>query len=135
MLRSILAIVAGFVAIAVLSLGTDAALVAAGVMPPHGQPVDTGLLALSLAYVAVFAIAGCWLAAYLAPGRPMLHALILGALGLAFNVFGAVGMRGLYPGWYLAAGVVLTLPYAWVGGKLREMQLARGRAVGYAAAS
>ena len=55
----------------------------------------------------------------------MLHALILGALGLAFNVAGAVSMRGQVPGWYLAAGVALTLPYAWIGGRLREIQLAR----------
>jgi hypothetical protein len=133
MLRSILAVVAGFVVIGALSFGTSAALAAAGVLPPAGQPVmDTGLLALTLAYVAVYAIAGCWLAAYLAPSRPMLHALVLGALGLVFNVFGAVSMRGLYPGWYLAAGVALTMPYAWIGGKLREMQLARGRAPGLA---
>jgi len=136
MLRSILAVVAGFVAIAVLSFGTSAALAAAGVVPPAGQPVmETGPLVLSTAYVAVFAIAGCWLAAYLAPARPMLHALILGGLGLLFNVFGAVSARGLYPGWYLAAGIALTMPYAWIGGRLREMQLARGRAPGYAAAN
>jgi hypothetical protein len=133
MLRSILAIVAGFVAIGVLSFGTNAALHAAGILPAADQPIfDTGLLLLTIAYVAVFAIAGCYLTAVLAPNRPMLHALILGALGLVLNVVTAASMRGQVPDWYLAAGVLLTMPYAWIGGKLREMQLARGRAPGLA---
>lgn len=132
MVRSILAIVAGFVAIAVLSIGTDVVLVAAGVFPPANQPVtDPALLALTLAYVAVYAIAGCYFTATLAPSRPMPHALILGALGLAFNIATALGMRGQLPGWYLAAGLLLTMPYAWIGGKLRELQLTR-RAPGLA---
>ena len=133
MLRSILAIVAGFVTIGVLSVGTNAALHAAGILPDADQPIfDTGLLLLTMAYVAVYAIAGCYLTAMLAPNRPMLHALILGALGLVLNVVTAAGMRGQFPDWYLAAGVLLTMPYAWIGGKLREMQLARGRAPGLA---
>lgn len=133
MLRSILAIVAGFITIGVLSFGTNAALHAAGVLPAADQPIfDTGLLLLTIAYVAVFAIAGCYLTAVLAPNRPMLHALILGALGLVLNVVTAASMRGQFPEWYLAANVLLTMPYAWIGGKLREMQLARGRSPGLA---
>jgi hypothetical protein len=133
MLRSILAIVAGFITIGVLSFGTNAALHAVGILPAPDQPIhDTGLLLLTIAYVAVFAIAGCYLTAVLAPNRPMLHALILGALGLVLNVATAASMRGQFPDWYLAAGVLLTMPYAWIGGKLREMQLARGRTPGLA---
>lgn len=132
MLRSILAVVVGFLVIGALSFGADAALSAAGVMP-HGQPVTgTGLLLLSMAYVAVFAIFGCWLAAYLAPSRPMLHALVLGVLGLVFNAVAAAATRGQVPDWYLAVSLALVMPYAWAGGKLREMQLARGRAPGLA---
>ncbi|HEU4560237.1 MAG TPA: hypothetical protein VFS20_20475, partial [Longimicrobium sp.] len=127
MLRSILAIVAGFVAIGVLSFGTAAGLSAAGILPDTSQPTtDTGVLLLTLAYVAVYAIAGCYLTAVLAPNRPMRHALILGALGLVFNVVSSLGMRGLFPDWYLAVGVLTTMPYAWIGGRLRELQLARG---------
>lgn len=126
MLRSVLAIVAGFVLIGALTFATTAALQAAGVMPPQGQPLaDPALLVLSLAYVAVYAIAGCYLAAWLAPSRPMRHALILGVLGLAFNVVTGLGMRGQVPDWYIAAGIVLTMPYAWIGGRLREGQAAR----------
>jgi hypothetical protein len=134
MLRSILAIVAGFVAIAVLSIGTSVALAAAGIFPDTSQPTtDTGLLMLTLAYVAVYAIAGCYLAAVLAPNRPMRHALILGVLGLAFNLISGLSLRGQFPNWYLVAGVLTTMPYAWIGGLLREFQLDRGRAPGLAA--
>jgi hypothetical protein len=127
-LRSILAVAAGFLFIGALSFGTDAALYAAGVIPTHGQPITSvGLLLLATAYVAVYAIAGCWLAAFLAPGRPMLHALILGALGLAFNVAGAVATWGQEPAWYPLLNLALVMPYAWVGGRLRELQVERAR--------
>src|SRR5215218_2263787 len=82
--RSILAVVAGFLFIGAIASGTAAALTAAGVFPPATEPItDIGLVLVETAYVAVYAIAGCWLAAFLAPDRPMRHALILGVLGLA----------------------------------------------------
>jgi hypothetical protein len=128
LVRSILAIVTGFLVIGVLSFGTDAVLASAGVFPPRGQPVTSvGLLLLVTAYVAVYAIFGCWLTAYLAPGHPMRHALILGALGFAFNVMGALANRGTMPDWFLLLSLALVMPYAWIGGRLREMQLARTR--------
>lgn len=125
--RSILAIVIGFLFIGVLSIGTDGVLAAAGVFPPQGQPVTSvGLLLLTVAYVAVYAIAGCWLAAWLAPGRPLRHALILGALGLVAQVPPAVMQWGLMPKWYTLVNLALVMPYAWIGGRIREAQLARG---------
>lgn len=126
--RSILAIVAGFLFIAALAFGTGAALHAAGIVPAPDEPLtDTGQLLLETAYVAVFAIAGCWLAARLAPSRPMRHALILGLLGLAFNVMGAVTTWGQRPVWSVVLNLALVMPYAWIGGRLRELQLARAR--------
>jgi hypothetical protein len=125
-LRSILAVAAGFVFIAVLAFGTDAALMSAGVLPPPTQPVtDTGILVLTLVYVGVYAIAGSWLAAALAPSHPMRHALILAALGLIFQV--AMGLMtdawGRVPTWYNAVALLLVMPYGWIGGRLRERQL------------
>lgn len=128
--RSVLAIVAGFLLIGALSFGTDVALVSAGVYGPDGQPgANVGLLLLRTAYVAVYAITGCWLAAYLAPGRPMLHALVLGAVGLVFNVAGAVAGWGVVPAWYIVLNLLLVMVYAWIGGRIREAQIARAPAV------
>jgi hypothetical protein len=126
--RSILAIVAGFLLIGALAFGTGAALQGAGIMPAAGEPMtDIGRVLLEAAYVAVFAIAGCWLAAWLAPNAPMRHALILGVLGLAFNLMGAVATWGQRPAWSIVLNLALVMPYAWIGGRLREMQLERGR--------
>ena len=126
--RSILAIVTGFVVIAALSIGTDFALGAMGVYPRPPAPLtDTTLLVLSQVYVAVYAIFGCWLTAAMAPDRPMRHALILGALGLIFNLAAASANAARVPMWYVVAAIVLVMPYAWIGGWLRERQLA-GRA-------
>jgi hypothetical protein len=133
--RSILAVAAGFVFIAALSFGTDAALLAAGILPPPGTPVfDTKILLLATAYVAVYAIAGCWLTAALAPDRPMRHALIEGALGLAFTILAVTARWGLVPVWYSVVSLATVMPYAWIGGRLRERQVAaRGRTPSVAA--
>jgi len=126
--RSILAIVIGFLVIGALAFGTAMALTAAGVFPPATEPItDVGLLLLEAAFVAVYAIFGCWLAAFLAPSHPMRHALILGVLGLAFNVMGALAMSGQRPTWSVALNLALVMPYAWIGGRLRERQLGRPR--------
>src|SRR4030095_14486309 len=71
------AVIAGLLAVIILSNGTDAVLHATGVYPPWSQPMADGLFLLATAYRIVFAIAGSYIAARLAPSRPMLHALIL----------------------------------------------------------
>lgn len=121
LLRSVAAVLAGFVAIVVLSLGTDQLMHTLEVYPPWGQPMrDTGLLLLALAYRIVYAVAGCYLAARLAPHNPMRHALVLGAIGFALSTAGAVATipMDLGPAWYPIALALTALPCAWLGGAL-----------------
>lgn len=130
--RSILAIVTGFLVIGALSFGADAVL--RQIMPTAfdaaGRAGSVAVLLLTMAYVAVFAIAGCYLAARLAPNRPMRHALILGVLGLVFNIAGSVAVWDTAPAWYHVVSLLMVMPYAWIGGKLRENQLgARDRSL------
>ena len=127
MLRSIGAILFGFVLIAALSFGGDAVMrslvpdaFAAGFLD-----ASVGLLLAVQAYVALFAIIGCYVTARLAPHRPMRHALILGFLGLLFNLVGTYLMWDTAPVWYHALALALVMPLAWIGGWLRERQLAR----------
>jgi hypothetical protein len=125
--RSVGAVVVGFVFIAALSFGADAVI---RVSLPHAYGADgsiasTAVLLASLVYMAIFAITGCYLAARLASHRPMEHALVLGALGLAFTVIAVIGMRGSLPLWYGAVSVLTVFPYAWLGGRLREVEMAR----------
>jgi hypothetical protein len=132
MLRSALAIVVGFVYIGALSFGADALL--RGVLPDAfgagGRVESTPVLLLTIAYVGLFAISGCYLAARIAPGHPMRHALFLGVLGLIVNVTGTVAMWDTAPAWFHVVSLLLVMPYAYAGGRLREIELARGRPTG-----
>jgi len=123
--RSIGALLAGFVAVVVLSLGTDLALHKAGIFPPFDQRMSDALFGLATAYRTVYAIVGGYVTARLAPDRPMGHALVGGFIGLVLATLGAVltWNRALGPHWYPLALIVTALPTAWVGGKLRTMQL------------
>ncbi len=122
--RTAAALLAGFVLIVALSTLTDLALHRTGVFPPEGQPMPDVLWALATAYRIAYGIAGCWLAARLAPDRPMWHALALGWLGVVLSTFGTVATWNLGPAfgpkWYPIALVLTALPSAWVGGKLRR---------------
>ena len=129
--RSVLAVLAGFVVIFVLSLGTDAILHATGVYPPWGQPMADSLFVLATAYRILYGVLGCWVTARLAPDRPMAHAMVLGAIGFVFSLAGLVFAQKqgpeLGPLWYSIAIVAIALPCAWAGGWLRIAQL-RARA-------
>lgn len=128
--RRVGAVLAGLLAIFALSLGTDMVLHASGVFPPWGQPMADSLFALAMAYRIVYAVAGCYITARLAPDRPMQHALALGALGVALSTAGAVATwnRGpaFGPHWYPVALIISSIPCAWAGGWLaaRRMPLA-----------
>ena len=122
LLRSIGATLAGLLAIVILSTATDMALHATGIYPPISERMSDKLFVLATAYRIVFGIAGCYLAARLAPDRPMKHALILGVVGLVLSIAGAAAMWGAGPGWYSLAIIAIALPCAWIGGKVVLIQ-------------
>ena len=132
-LRSIAAVFAAVVAVFVLSLGTDVVMHATGIFPPWFQPMAGALFLLALAYRIVYGVAGGYIAARLAPDRPIAHAIALGVVGLVLSTAGAAGTwnRGpeFGPKWYPLALVATALPCAWAGGKLCTNQL-RARAAG-----
>ncbi len=119
--RSTGAVLAGFVTIVVLSLGTDQVLHMLEVYPPWGQPMSGGLFGLATAYRIVYTIAGGYLTARLAPHAPVRHAVILGLIGLlpgALGVLVAISKPELGPLWYPIALAVTGLPCAGLGGVL-----------------
>lgn len=126
-LRSVGAVVAGFVFIAAFSIGTDRLVRA--IWPSSfdaaGRTDDPMMLLGTLAYVGAYAILGCCLTSRLAPSHALRHALVLGLLGLAVNVAGSIAMWNTAPVWYHAAAVATTLPWAWIGGKLGVRQIRR----------
>jgi len=123
--RSILALFAGMLTAIILSLGTDLSLHAVGWTPALGQPMSDPWLLLATTYRAIYGVIASYITARLAPYRPMQHALIGGFIGLVVSIVGAVATwnSGFGPHWYPLSLIVLALPQAWIGGKLREMQL------------
>jgi hypothetical protein len=124
--RSTLAILAGMIAGAVLSLGTDQILHVLDVYPPWGEPMyDPELNALALAYRIVYTVIGGYLTARLAPHAPMRHVMILGCIGLVVSSAGAlvaITQHDLGPAWYPIALALVTIPCCWLGGLLRVRQ-------------
>ncbi|HEU5292091.1 MAG TPA: hypothetical protein VFU05_15680 [Cyclobacteriaceae bacterium] len=122
-LKSIGAVVAGFLIVGIFSTVTDTILEKAGIFPP---PTDglfvTWMLALALAYRTVYTIAGGYVTAALAPANPSKHVMILGIIG---TVMGCIGIYvgfvqfKLSPLWYPVALAVLAYPSVWFGGKLK----------------
>ena len=117
-LRRVGAVLAGLIAIFILSTTTDLALHATGVFPPWEVRMRDALFLLPLAYRVVYGVAGCYLTARLAPDRPMLHALVLGAVGVVISTAGAVLMWDAGPAWYSLGVIAIAIPCAWAGGKL-----------------
>lgn len=129
MLKSIGAVSAGLLFIFITHIGTDQVMHATGVFPPAGQPMfDTEELLLASFYRGIYSIIGCCIAARLAPRRPMQHALILGGIGVLLSTVGAVAFWDMGPVWYPLGLIALSLPYAWVGGKLYAIQQIRSSA-------
>lgn len=126
MMRSILSIIAGFILIGVLAFGADAVVRVAmpgWTLSPTGRVESAPVLLFITAYVFVFAVFGCYITAWLAPHSPMKHALILGLLGLLFNIVGTIMMWHTAPAWFHIVNLILVMPASWLGGRLREAQL------------
>jgi len=117
-LRQIGAVLAGLLAIFAITTVTDIVLHATGIFPPWGQPMSGALFLVALAYRIVYGVLGCYIAARLAPDRPMRHAVALGVVGVVLSTAGAVAMWEAGPAWYSLAVIGIALPCAWVGGKL-----------------
>jgi len=124
--RSILALLAGFIVNIAITLPTDIALQALGVLPTLGSPMNHMQSAIATGYRTLYSILSSYVVARLAPRAPMGHALIGAAIGMAIALIGAVVTwnKSLGPHWYPLALVVLALPCGWIGGKLRVLQMA-----------
>ena len=128
MLRSIAAVIAGFLACALLSVATDALLEHAGVFPSldHPELYGAGLLLLATAYRALFTVLGGYVTGWLAPAKPLAHGLALGVLGTLAGTAGAIANWSKAAGneWYPIALIVMGIPAcclgAWLYVKIRR---------------
>lgn len=123
--RTALALFAGLAVNVVLSSATDLLMIAAGVFPPlseFGRPetFSDPMLLLALSYRILYGVLGCYLAARLAPKRPMNHALALGGIGVVVGVIGAVATWDTWTQWYSLAIIAAPLPSAWLGARILQ---------------
>jgi hypothetical protein len=119
--RSAGAILIGFAAVVVLSLGVDQILHVLNVYPPWGQPMwDHRLNALALSYRLVIGTFGSYLTARFAPYAPMRHAMIGAGIGFVLSAIGAIAAvnMAMGPAWYPIALALSAWPTAWLGGRL-----------------
>jgi len=120
-LRSILAVLAGLVFILITHSAMDFILESLGIFTPPTVRFDIPwMLVTAIIYRATFSVIGCYITALIAPSRPMLHAMILGVIGMVLSILGTIVAikMDLSPAWYPIALVVMSLPCAWVGSKL-----------------
>jgi len=119
-LKSIGAIFAGFISVAILSIATDFILEKTGVFPPHDK---LRLFASHMAFIAfiyrsVYTVLGGFITAKLAFEKPMLHAMILAVIGTIMAILGAVAnwdKTSEATHWYPIALAVTALPCIWLG--------------------
>ncbi|MEY3648113.1 MAG: hypothetical protein RLZ13_998 [Bacteroidota bacterium] len=119
LLKSIGAVLAGFALLVTLSVLMDSLLEKIGALktdPFNENP--SWLIVLLILYRTIFNAFGSYLTARLAPNKPMKHALILGSIGFVLTIVGLIAMWDIPPRWYPISLIVLTLPAAWVGGKI-----------------
>lgn len=120
--KSVWAVAAGFLSVAILSTAVDAILHGTGVFPPMGKPMSDSLFGLATSYRAIFQVLGGFITARLAPARGMKHVWILACIGFAMSMVGVLVWKMMGPEggplWYPLALVVLAVPTVWCGGRL-----------------
>jgi uncharacterized BrkB/YihY/UPF0761 family membrane protein len=124
-LKSIWAILAGFIFVVAISIITDLILEKTGIMK---QPFDENswiFIVFVILYRNVYGVIGSYITAKLAPNLPMRHAMIGGFIGLVLATIGAIVMWHIPPHWYAISLIILALPSAWLGGKIWENQLSK----------
>jgi hypothetical protein len=119
-LKSILAVLAGFLTVVILSVATDAILEGAGIFPPPDQGLFISwMLILAFGYRTLYNIVGGYITAAIAPASPVRHAIILGCAGTVAGAVGVVVGWDLSEHWYPIALAVEAIPTCWLGGKLK----------------
>ncbi len=121
MIKSIWSVVAGFLTVVVLSMGTDMILEKTGIFPPPSEMglFVTWMLALALLYRTVYTILGGYVTALLAPQNSTKHVWVLAIFGQVGGIVGVIVGWNLSAHWYPIALAALAIPSVWLGGWLR----------------
>jgi hypothetical protein len=120
MLRSILAVIAGNVAWAVLWVGSNALLAALFPAQYQAEKKDYPPMLLSLIVLSlVFSILAGYVTAQLAKRKEMAHVVWLGVLQLAMGIAAQAANFDALPLWYHISFLLLLIPGNLFGGLLQ----------------
>jgi hypothetical protein len=114
----------------VLGIGVALVAVATGSATPEAigaLGANVFVKAIGLAGTTFFTALGGYVAARMSKPNGIRSALAVGVISLLLGVALAVALPGVTPQWKLIAGLLLTLPAAFVGGRIAKgkTQLAR----------
>ena len=120
MVKSIVAIVAGFVAWTVIFLlgGMGISSARAAVLDAEGYTTDTTTLLMYLVVSLLASVAGGFTVAKLAESVKMRHAQILGGILLAVGLIVQLSEWDRIPVWYNVLFLVLLVPITLMGARL-----------------
>ena len=120
MMRTIFAVVAGFIAWTVLFLGSNSilSLTMPGSFKADGSTDSAAMLLLILLLSVIFSIIAGWITAKLATVNPQRNALILGIILLLVGISVQLQFWEVMPLWYHLSFLGLLIPGAIVGGRL-----------------
>lgn len=129
-LKSIGAILAGFILGALLSIGLDFLMEVSGMMSmEHFKESSLAVILVVIVYRFISNVIGCFLTATLAPNKPMKHVIIIGVIGTVLSIVGSVVMWEHAIPLYNIAIILISLPSAWLGGRLFLLKQRYGKAV------
>ena len=114
-LRTFLALAAGFATMALLVIAITALL--AKLMP--GWMGELSYIIVNLGYSFLAAAAGGYVTAWAAAANPLIHVLALGIVVLALAALSALQSKGKQPIWYQLTLVAITPLGVMAGGLLR----------------
>ena len=120
LLRGALAVLAGIGVFTLALLGMNAAGTAILGAEPEWINLSTTTRVMWAIGNAVSMIAGGYVAAWLAPGARVAHAVIVGTIQTGLTLAAFLTLRNTAtPTWLWVVGMALTVPAAWLGGRLR----------------
>jgi hypothetical protein len=118
-LKNIGAILLALIIVFVLSGVTDYVLETTGLMKLPFADNSLWLMLIVVLYRTIYVVIGGYVVAWFAPQRPMRLVTIYAAIGFVLGTSGAIMMWHEPPHWYPIVLIVLGVPAAWFGGKLK----------------
>lgn len=124
LVRSVVAVAAGFFASTVMSLGADLAFrrMSPDSFDAEGQASSDGTLFVIMGYEVLFAAVAGYVTARLAIRKPLAHALIMGAVVLVGRIPTAILSWSTVPVWFHLGVLLLIVPAALLGAKVGAMR-------------